>query len=122
MRVLGNILWFILGGFVAALLWFVVGLLQCITIVGIPGGLQAFKMAGLALAPFGKEVLYSQRVGKAFLNIIWILLGGLELAIFHFAVGLVCFVTIIGIPFGIQYFKMGKLALMPFGAVIVPKA
>ena len=118
MSILGNIIWFIFGGLLTALLWFLVGCLWCITIIGIPIGLQAFKMAKLALAPFGKTITYGTRADKIILNVLWIIFGGLVLAIQHFIMGILCFITIIGIPFGIQYFKMAKLALMPFGAKI----
>jgi len=118
MSLIGNILWFIFGGFVTAILWFFIGLGWCITIIGIPVGLQAFKMAGLALAPFGRNVTYGGGAGSLLLNILWIIFGGFALAIVHLSLGLACFVSIIGIPFGIQYFKMAKLALMPFGASV----
>ena len=121
MRVIGNVLWFILGGWWTALVFFVAGLLWCVTIIGIPVGLQAFKAAQLTLAPFGKEVVYGGSAGKFFLNILWIVFGGLVCAVNCFVLGLVMCVTIIGIPFGIQYFKLGKLALMPFGATIQSK-
>ena len=121
MSVLGNILWFIFGGFITALLWLLVGCLWCITVIGIPIGLQAFKMAKLSLAPFGKTVTYGTRADKIILNVLWIIFGGLILAIQHFFMGIVCFISLIGIPFGIQYFKLAKLALMPFGAEISKK-
>jgi len=117
-KILGNILWFIFGGFWSALIFFIIGLLWCVTIIGIPVGLQAFKAAKLTLAPFGKEVVYGGGAGKLLLNILWIILGGLVCAINCVIWGLLMFVTIIGIPFGIQYFKLAKLALMPFGATI----
>jgi len=122
MTLLGNILWFIFGGFLTTIMWLVVGVLQCITIIGIPVGLQSFKMAKLALAPFGKEIIYSGRADKIILNVIWLILGGLVLALYHALLGLTFLVTLIGIPFGLQYLKMAKLALMPFGATVEPKA
>ena len=118
MKTIGNIIWIVFGGFVMAALWCVVGLLQCVTIIGIPVGVQAFKLAGLALWPFGKNVVYGGGAGSFLLNLIWLVLGGFVLAIGHFALGLIYCVTIIGIPFGMQYFKLAKLALMPFGAAI----
>ena len=118
MKTLGNIIWVIFGGFEMALGWLVVGLLQCVTVIGIPAGIQSFKFAGLALWPFGKHVEYGGGAGKTLLNIIWLIFGGLLLAIFHYLIGLIYCVTVIGIPFGKQFFKLGKLALMPFGATV----
>ncbi|MCI1220204.1 MAG: YccF domain-containing protein [Bifidobacterium sp.] len=119
MRLLGNILWIILGGLVIALAWVIIGLVLCMSVIGIPLGVQSFKMAGLTLAPFGKRVEYSGGVGSLLLNIIWIIVIGIWLAIGYVAAGVANMITIIGIPFGIQSFKMAKLALMPFGAVVV---
>ncbi len=116
MGCLGNILWIIFGGLMSALGWLLTGLLWCITIVGIPVGVQCFKFAGLALAPFGREVEYGGGAGSLILNILWIIFGGLELAIGSALCGVVCCITIVGIPFGLQHFKLAKLALMPFGA------
>ncbi len=119
MRFIGNIIWLIFGGLTSSLLWLVAGLLLCITIVGIPLGIQAFKLAGFVLWPFGKEITVgSFGVGGILGNIIWLLLCGWELAIVHLVTGLVYFITIIGIPFGWQHFKIAKLALLPFGAEI----
>lgn len=119
MGCLGNILWFIFGGFLSAIGWFLVGCVWCITIVGIPIGLQCFKIAGLSLWPFGKEVVPSSRTGSLILNILWLIFGGLELALNHLLWGLLLSITIIGIPFGQQHFKLAKLALVPFGAEII---
>ena len=99
--------------------WFVLGLLWCITILGIPVGLQCFKFASLTIWPFGRDVEYGGGVGRLLLNILWIIFGGLIMAILHALIGLLYCITIIGIPFGLQHFKMAKLALMPFGAEIV---
>jgi len=118
MKLLGNIIWLVFGGFEMAIAWFLVGLLQCLTIIGIPAGIQAFKLAGLALWPFGKTVTYGGGGGRLILNIIWIILGGLALAIANATLGIILYITIIGIPFGKQYFKLAKLSLMPFGATI----
>ena len=118
MTVLGNILWFICGGFFSALSWFFAGRLWCITIVGIPLGKQCFKFAGLARFPFGKAVNYGVGAGSLILNIIWLLVTGIIMAIGHALLGVLCCITIIGIPFGLQYFKLAKLSLMPFGATI----
>lgn len=119
MTFLGNILWFIFGGFISGLLWLVSGLLWCITIIGIPWGLQCFKFAALAFSPFGREVQYSTGTGSFLLNVLWIILTGVPMAIEHAVTGLVLCVTIIGIPFGLQHFKIAKLALMPFGSRVL---
>ena len=118
MKLLGNIIWFLFGGFIMALGWFVVGVIMCITIIGIPIGLQAFKLASLAIWPFGKEVAYGGGAGRFILNIIWIVLGGFGLMLSHLFWGIIFCITIIGIPFGKQHFKLAKLAIMPFGATI----
>lgn len=120
MSFLGNLIWFLLGGFVPAILWFVVGILWSVTIIGIPVGIQCFKMASLQLFPFGKEVSYDQMgAGSLLINLLWIFLGGLELAAVNVLAGLALCLTIVGIPFGLQSFKMAKLSLMPFGARII---
>lgn len=119
MRVLGNILWLVFGGLAIAVEWAVVGLILCITIVGIPLGLQCFKMAGLTLTPFGKTVMYGGGVGSTLINILWVVLAGWWMALSYVAAGLINCITIIGIPFGLQSFKMAKLALWPFGAQVV---
>ncbi len=107
------------GGIELALLWFLAGLLLCITVIGLPFGVQCFKIAGLVLWPFGKEVdLGHFGVGGLLLNVLWIVLVGWELALLHLSVGVVFAITIIGLPFGLQHFKLAKLALMPFGARI----
>lgn len=118
MRTLGNIIWFFLGGFVISLGWLIIGVLLCITIIGVPAGVQCFKMAGLTLFPFKKEVVYGGKAGAFILNILWIIIFGWELALSYIISGLIVMITIVGIPFGIQCFKMAKLALMPFGATI----
>lgn len=121
MNFIGNILWMLLGGIIISLYYFVIGLLFCITIIGIPFGLQLFKMAGFALWPFGREVASAPNDSGClaiFMNIIWILFGGIEIAMLHISIGLVCCITIIGIPFGLQHFKMSLLAIVPFGKTI----
>ncbi len=119
MRIIGNILWIILGGFLSALGWWLAGIIWCITIVGIPIGVQCFKLASISLNPFGKEVHYEGGAVSFILNVLWFILSGLPLAIGNFLMGLILCVTIIGIPFGKQFFKIAKLALRPFGAVVV---
>lgn len=118
MKVLGNIIWLIFGGLITALGWFVVGVIFCITIVGIPLGRQAFKMAKLTLAPFGKEIVYGGGAPSLIANICWLLFGGLEEALAYLILGCVYCITIVGIPFGKQLFKMAKLSLLPFGAEV----
>lgn len=115
MGCLGNILWFICGGFISGMTWLLSGLLWCITIVGIPVGIQCFKFAGLSFFPFGKEVNYGGGMGSLLVNIIWIIVTGIPLALEHAVFGVIMCITIIGIPFGLQHFKLAKLALMPFG-------
>lgn len=118
MSCLGNLLWFLFGGFISGLSWCLAGVLWCITVIGIPVGLQCFKLAGLSFFPFGKEITYGGGAGSLILNIIWLIASGLPLAIEHVSIGIVLCITIIGIPFGLQQFKLAKLALMPFGATV----
>ena len=119
MRLIGNILWLVLDGLALAVGWAVVGVILCITIIGIPVGRQAFKMAKLTLTPFGTQVVYGGGAGSAILNFIWVIFVGLWFAIGYVVAGVANCITIIGIPFGIQSFKMAKLALFPFGTQIV---
>lgn len=119
MNFLGNLIWFVFGGLVGAIGWFLAGCLWCITIIGIPIGLQCFKFASLSLAPFGKDVVYSNHSFSIILNILWLIFSGIPLALAHLASALLLAITIIGIPFAMQSFKMAKLALMPFGARII---
>jgi uncharacterized membrane protein YccF (DUF307 family) len=118
MNFLGNILWLVLGGLIVSLCYFVAGLLFCITIIGIPFGLQLFKIGMFALWPFGNDVVSDTNDGgclSIIMNVIWILVFGIEIATIHLVFGLICCITIIGIPFGLQHFKMALLALIPFG-------
>ena len=119
MGCLGNFLWFLFGGCVLGLSWLFIGILWCITIVGIPIGIQCFKFASLAFFPFGKEVQYGGGAVSMILNIIWLIAGGIPLAIEAATLGVLFCITIIGIPFGHQCFKIAKLSLMPFGATVV---
>ena len=118
MGCLGNVLWFIFGGVLGGLSWCLAGCLWCITIVGIPVGVQCFKLASISFFPFGKEVRYGGGAGSFLLNILWILFSGFPLALESLIYGVILCCTIIGIPFGVQHFKIAKLALMPFGAEI----
>lgn len=117
MRLILNLLWLVFGGLISALGWVLTGCLWCITLVGIPVGLQCFKFASISLDPFGKEIVYDDDSAVSFLlNILWIVFGGIEMAAVNAIIGLVLCITIIGIPWGKQYFKIAKLSLMPFGA------
>lgn len=117
MRFLANAIWFIFGGIWLGLSWVLLGLLLCITIFGIPLGKQCFKAAALTVAPFGKRVnIHFERHPIA--NVLWLLLIGWEMALGYLLAGLFCCVTIIGIPLGLQAFKMTALALLPFGATV----
>ena len=118
MGCLGNLIWFICGGFFMGMGWLLAGLLWCISIVGIPIGIQCFKFASLAFFPFGKEIEYGGGAMSLLLNIIWIVVSGLPLAIEAAFIGFIFCITIVGIPLGLQCFKIAKLALMPFGATI----
>lgn len=118
MGLLGNVLWFLCGGALSGLSWCAAGCLWCITIVGIPVGLQCFKLAAVSFWPFGKEVHYGGGAVSFLMNIIWLIVSGLPLALEHLAVGLILCITVVGIPFGMQQFKLAKLALMPFGAEV----
>ena len=120
MKVLGNILWILLGGALIALGWFVMGVLLCITIIGIPFGVQCFKLAGLTLAPYGKsvELNFSKH---PIANVLWAMFIGWEMTICYLVAGILSCITIIGIPRGIQAFKIMKLAFFPFGAEVVRK-
>ena len=118
MSVIGNILWFVFGGFLLGMGYILVGLLYCITIIGIPFGWQLMKIGLYTFCPFGNETNF--RSGEPgcinlVLNIIWILGGWIELAIAHVVVVVILCITIIGLPFGLQHFKIAKLSLFPFG-------
>lgn len=122
MRTIGNLLWIVLAGVWLALGYAVAGVLLCITLVGVPFGIQAFKLAGLALWPFGRTVVPDGGEGGCLqlgANVVWLVLFGWELFLVSVVSGLLLCVTIIGIPFGIQAFKLSVLALWPFGRTIV---
>ena len=117
MRFLANVIWFILGGIWLGLSWVLLGLLLCITIIGIPLGKQCFKAAALTFAPFGKKVnTHFDRHPIA--NLLWAILVGWEMALGYLLAGIFCCVTIIGIPVGLQVFKLTQLAFLPFGATV----
>jgi uncharacterized membrane protein YccF (DUF307 family) len=118
MRFAGNIIWLVTGGIIIAVEYFIGSIVLIITIVGIPFGIQTLKLASLALWPFGRDTRVHNRASGCLyilMNIIWILTGGICIALSHLLLGAVLCITIIGIPFGLQHFKMASLALNPFG-------
>lgn len=120
MNFIGNTIWLLFGGIILFILWSIAGLLLCLTIIGIPFGVQCFKIARFVLWPFGKEIeLGHFGAGGLLLNIIWIILFGWEFAIAHLIIGGIFCITIIGIPFGLQHFKFAQLGFIPFGAKIL---
>ena len=122
MNFIGNLLWIVLGGLLMAVIYFVLGVAYCITLVGIPVGVQAFKMAKLSLYPFGAKVTDNpdpMSLWHLLLNVLWIVFGGVETAMTHAMIGLILCVTIVGIPFGKQHFKLAVLALLPFGKKVI---
>jgi len=121
MNFLGNIVFFVFGGFVIFMGYLLGGILLCLTIIGIPFGIQCFKLAGGVLAPFGREVRETEPPSGSLalvMNIIWIILPGLELAIMHLCLAAFFALTIIGIPIAAQHMKLLPLALLPFGRVV----
>ena len=120
MKLIANILWLILGGLITALIWGILGILLCISIIGIPFGIQCFKLARLSLAPFGKNIDLNPNK-HIIANIIWGILCGWELALLYLIAAVFCCITIVGIPNAFIAFKMMKLSFMPFGARIVKK-
>ena len=118
MSTLGNVIWLIFGGLLAALGYFIGGLLLCLTVVGIPFGLQSLKIGVATLAPFGKEVvegLHANSTLRVLFNLIWLILFGWEIALAHLLSALILTLTIVGIPFAKQHIKLIPLALFPFG-------
>ena len=119
MGCLGNIIWFLCGGLWQGLSWTLTGCLWCITVIGIPIGMQCFKFATLAFFPFGKEIIYGGGAISLLANIGWLIVSGVPLALAAVFNGFILCITIIGIPFGKQCFKMARLALLPFGASVI---
>ena len=119
MRTIGNLLWFIFGGFLSGLSWWIAGLICCITIIGIPWGRQCFKFASMSFFPFKKDVEFGGGTVSFLATVIWLVFFGIWLAIENAIFGLIWCITIVGIPFGKQFFKIARLSLMPFGAQIV---
>jgi uncharacterized membrane protein YccF (DUF307 family) len=114
--IVGNIIWLVFGGLLSCILYFIGGAIFCITIIGIPFGLQAFNMGKAVLAPFGKQVVDASDAGvlKTIFDVIWILLFGWETALTHLISGVILGITIVGIPFALQHFKLIPVALLPF--------
>lgn len=122
MKILGNIIWLLFGGILTSIEYLIASILLMITIIGIPFGLQTLKLSILALWPFGQEIIsepYSGGCLTVLMNVIWILIGGIWICVTHLCFGLLLCVTIIGIPFGLQHFKMAGLALSPFGKKVI---
>jgi len=119
MSILGNILWIFLGGGIILFLeYLIAGAILCITIIGIPFGIQVFKLSLLALLPFGRRVTEAHSAGgclSTLMNILWFIFGGIALTLTHAVFALLCAITIIGIPFAKQHMKLAALALTPFG-------
>ena len=121
MSLLGNLIWLVFGGFLAGMGYILGGLLVCLTIVGIPFGKQAIKLGIATMTPFGKDIVAAEDAGdfgKILFNIIWAVLFGWEIAVAHLVHGLILAVTIVGIPFAKQHFKLIPIALAPFGRQI----
>ncbi|HJN06987.1 MAG TPA: YccF domain-containing protein [Bacteroidales bacterium] len=124
MKFLGNIIWLLFGGFAIALEYFVASMFLLITIIGIPFALQTMKLGILALWPFGSEVVQSNPPSgclTTFMNILWFFIGGFWILLTHLFFGVLLFITIIGIPWAQQHFKLAGLALTPFGRDIVTR-
>ncbi|WP_420581358.1 YccF domain-containing protein [Reichenbachiella sp.] len=118
MNNLGNVIWLIFGGIIVAIEYFISSILLFITIIGIPFGIQTLKLAELALWPFGKETRVIEKSTGCLttpMNIIWIFIGGIWISLTHVIFGVILGITIIGIPFARQHFKLASLALTPFG-------
>ena len=122
MNTLGNLLWLILGGILVAMMYYLCGLIMCITIIGIPFGVQLFKLGTFSLWPFGHELVDGKRSSGCLyvaMNLLWIVLGWWEIALIHLFFGCLFSITIVGIPWGLQHFKMIGASLLPFGKDIV---
>jgi uncharacterized membrane protein YccF (DUF307 family) len=123
MKILGNLIWLIFGGFAVAIEYFSAGLALMITIIGIPFGLQSMKLGVLALWPFGSTVTRTEMAGgclSTVMNLIWVVFFGIWIALTHLLFGLLLSITIIGLPWGRQHFKLMNIAITPFGRTIEP--
>ncbi len=121
MNFIGNLLWFIFGGFLSGISWLLAGIIWCITIIGIPYGLQCFKFASLSFMPFGKDIQFGGGVSSLIVNIIWTIFFGIPMALENIFIGIIWCITIVGIPFGLQFFKIAKLSFAPFGSKVICK-
>lgn len=122
MRLFGNLIWLVFGGIIISLEYFISSILLIVTIIGIPFGIQTLKLAMFALWPFGNKVVDSGSSSgclSTVMNILWILIGGIWIALSHLVFGILFAITIVGIPFAKQHFKLAGLALTPFGKNIV---
>ena len=122
MKSIGNIIWVVFGGIFIAIEYAIASIPFFISIIGIPFGIQSLKMASVALWPFGKKVVVTNKSSgclSTLMNIVWLFIGGIWICLTHFGFGLLFYITIIGIPFGNQHMKLAKLALSPFGRTIV---
>ena len=122
MKFLGNIIWLVFGGIFIAIEYFVSSFILFITIIGIPFALQTMKLGVVALWPFGREIVSTPRASgclSIIMNIVWLIIGGFWICLTHIAFGLLLFITIIGIPFAMQHFKLAGLALSPFGKDVI---
>lgn len=121
MNSIGNIFWLLLGGILIALIYYMVGLVMCLTLIGIPFGLQLFKLGTYSLWPFGHELVDGPNEPgcvSVVMNLLWILLGWWEIALLHVVCGVIFLLTIVGIPFALQHFKMAFASIFPFGKEI----
>jgi len=122
MKTLGNIIWVVFGGVFIAIEYVLASVALMITIIGIPFGIQSLKLAEVALWPFGKRVVHKESSSgclSALMNVIWFFVGGIPIVLTHLLFGLLFYITIIGIPFGNQHFKLMKLAFTPFGRKVI---
>ena len=122
MKILGNLIWLIFGGIIIAIEYFIGSIILMVTIIGIPFGLETLKMGALAIWPFGRDTRVHPRASGCvyiLMNVLWLICGGIWIALTHAMFGLFLCITIIGIPFGLQHFKLTAIALNPFGRDIV---
>ncbi len=124
MRTIVNLLWVVFGGFIIAFEYVIASLLLMLTVVGIPFAMQTLKLADLSLWPFGRDTRTTKQASgclSVLMNFIWILFGGILIFLTHMFLGLLLYITIIGIPFGKQHFKLSALAFSPFGREVYSK-
>lgn len=123
MKFIGNLIWLFMGGLLTAVMYWIAGILMCITIIGIPFGIQLVKIGTLSLWPFGHDLTPIAGSESSCLqivfNVLWIVLGWWEIALTHLTFGLILCCTIVGIPWGIQHFKLAMASIIPFGKEVV---